>query len=784
MRMRKLLVPISVSFFLALLAGCLDRPRSERAAAPIPRAIAVRAAVEQAPPPTPLSAPVLGPALEEELRSGAAASRAAADKFKAWGLVHAFLGTQVSSGRIISPTEAVVLTKDNHVGITRDAGETWGFIHHDNGTVTSVAGRPGGPYVAVGRAGYVAISEDGGGWRALARRTNIDLTSVAVGDGDFVATGKKGVYIRFDNDGSGSDAGFLPDRFQAGAVTFRDGRFYALKKSKGYASAHGRVWMPVDSVPPTAGRGGVPTSRGICGLGKVSKKSRGVVCEVSGAGFGVGDNRAFVEKKGAIAFTSDQGVSWTFSGLPFSGLNAVVGPPAGPWYALGNKGALAVSTDGVAWRPIPLQTTANLRAGLVDGATVLIVGDKGTVVRSADGGSSWQVVPTGSKGKFAQIIETGGRYAIPAGRQSVESTDGGLTWVAVADPALLEMPAPGRPGNCEARLPAQGEVCKFGRQVLSPPDLPNVKSFEFVGETGLAMGDSGLVMFTTDGGRSWRSNYGYDMREIQTFAVRGERIVVVGKKSVVVSTDGGRSFSRAELPKKTGAIATALIAEDGTVYAAGKSGTIIASRGDLSLWVTLFTGAKNRTNYVQLFELAGILYASGQRGELYRSHDNGNLWWPIATGVGDAIQKMAAEGSTVLAVAVATRSGSNRLLRSDDAGKTFYIQRVVSAAGPVSDFGFAGGILRYDELQSDDFGATWTPGQENYWAGAVDVGDGSGLRLVRRARYKAKDRIFLVGTAAGDWTRIDSISTQGAWFRCEQATGCWMMNGGRVYRPL
>ncbi len=782
---------------LALGGGCAsqDRGEAERPEARVSPAPEGSAAAErgpkgegEAPTEAEANAPKAEPrapvgTVEAEIAPRQGVGTAAADKFKAWGVVHAFLGSQVTLGHVISATEGIALTKDNHVGVTTDAGASWGFQRHTNGTVVAVAGAPGGPYVAVGKNGYMAMSKDGRSWSDLPRFTNDELVSVTVGEAGVVAVGKTGSYVRYDKAGNVGVAGMLPDKFKAKTVITAGGKAIAFAGKNGYATTNGSAWMKLDELPALPDGKTAATSKGLCAKGRVGKGT-GIVCEVKGLAHGLSKGVAVVEAAKHVAFTNDNGGNWVMATLPFKGLKAVIGSPSGPYYALGAKGGLAVTRDGAAWAERPLNTTKTLNAGLVDGATILIVGDGGTIVRSADGGESFAVLPAPANGSFKAIFKVGGRYVIPNGKSGIESADGGVTWTEVADPTeLASLALVGKPGDCDG-LPGRSEVCKLTRTVTTPMGLPNVASFSFEGDIGLAVGAAGLVAFTTDGGASWKARSGFELRGLSGFDTRGERIVAIGGGKVVVSVDGGKAFKEAQLPKKAGKIVDTFIASDGSVYAAGGGGTILKAQGNLDLWLQLDTGPKNKTAFIGLHEVGGVLYAAGARGELYRSDNEGSTWWPVATGTPSPIQRMTGEGNTVLAVTYESRNGGNLLLRSNDGGRHFFVQREISHQGRVEEFTLAEGTLRYRDRVSSDFGATWTQSQAAYWPGAVDVADGSGLRLVHYGSYRSKDRVFLVGQGKDDWTLIDSFYGQDARFFCEKTSGCWMVAGGQVYRPI
>ena len=631
------------------------------------------------------------------------ASAQAATQFTTWTPLHAFLGAPVVTGAVISAKEAIVFTRDNHVGVTLDGGHSWGFERMTTGNVRAAAGAPGGPFVVVGDGGFFAVSPDGKSWNDLPRFTNDMLWAVAVGQGSVVAVGKSGSFVKTNATGGDAVAGMLPDKFKAGAVSIGKGGIVVSAGKKSYTSSDGKTWTAAPPALTAPGRES-PTSQGLCSLGKVGKK-KGAVCSVAGTAYGIGPSDTLVVGKAWLALTRAGGKSWALAPLPLKGIKTINGKPGGPYHVGDGKGGVASTSDGNTWT----------------------VGSDATVL------------------------------------------DGG--------------PAFPKPGKCDDKLPAAGEACTLAHTVTSPDTLPEVRALQFQGDVGLAMGDAALIAMTQDGGATWNAASGYALGGVQGFDLQGDKAIAVGKTRAAVSTDAGKSFRPVELPPKTPALLATRIAADGTVYLAGRAGTILKADAKVTSFTRLDTGAKNRTDYVFLHEVNGTLYAAGTRGELHRSGDGGVSWTPIATGLAEPIQKMTGEGKIVLAVSSPARYGGNKLLRSNDGGEHFFVQRELSDQGAVHDFELSGGALRYDNLVSSDFGATWNHGSDWYWAGSVDVGDGSGVRISNVGSYNGKDRFYVIGPEKEDLTIVDSFYNKGGWLRCAKSSGCWMVAGGQVYRP-
>jgi hypothetical protein len=600
----------------------------------------------------------------------------------------------------VSATEAIVVTKDNHVGLTTDGGATWGFERMTTGSVAAAAGAPGGPYVVVGARGFLALSSDGKLWSDLPRYTGDDLRALAVGNGLVVAIGKSGGFVKVKTDGSEPVKGALPDKLKATAVKLEGANIKLWAGKRLFQSADALAWTEIE--PPEPGIRA--TSQGICGVGAVGK-GKGVVCTVAGKAYGIGATETIVVGKSWIALTTT-GKRWSLARLPLASIKNVAGAPGGPYHVGDGKGGVASSADGVTWT----------------------LGDDPTVL------------------------------------------DGVPEFTPRAD-------------RCEGALPGPQETCALTRVVTTPAGLPAVTSVVWNGDVGLAMGNSALVAMTADGGATWQAKNGFALGGVFGFAVVDQKIVALGRTKVAVSTDGGASFRTVALPAKTPVLFATHIAADGSVYLAGMNGTILRSDPEVQAFTRLATGAGNKIAYVYLHEVGPAIYAAGAKGELSRSVDGGATWTAIATGLADPVQKMTGEGATVLAVTRAGRYGGNRLLRSNDGGERFFVQRELSDQGVVHELELANGTLRVDNLESRDFGATWTRHAEWYWPGAVDLADGSGVRVTNVSSYNGKDRFYVIGTEKDDLTIVDSFYNKGAYLRCSAAAGCWMIAGGQLYHP-
>lgn len=714
------------------------------------------------------------PEAEDEIVESPAAD--GVERFTHWRPRHLSMYADVAVGVPVSTKEAMVLTADNHVGVTADAGATWHFSRLRNGRVYDIDGFADGPYLAVGADGYVAASEDGVHWRDLPRYTSDDLLDVVASELGAVAVGKRGTFVRYDKEGSTADVGDLPDGFKAKAIIEQSGAVVAYAGRKAYGTVDGETWtrfesdldLPDDKVSLTAA--------GACSLGKVGE-NRGVVCSVTGTAYGISDGLAAVERNGIVALTRNEGRAWKTASLPFSGVNTIFGKDGGSLWAAGKGGNIAITkNDGKSWIDLEWEETADLNDALVDGDVIVLVGDQRTIAYSKDGGGTWKRATPEFGGNFTHVSKLEGKYVVTDGKIAVSSKD-----LSLWDEEINDLPViPPAPQPC-TELPGARKVCRFASGLTTPEGMPDINAFRFSGDVGVAWGDGGLVAFTGDGGASWNARKSLGLGALRLLAVGDQTVAISDGSDVAVSTDGGKTFTRGELDRKT--TVNALLVDDaGAVYAAGKNGSLLVASGEAGSWTVLEPEGAGKVDFTSLYAVGGNFFASGSRGELWRSVD-GKEWLAVEMGGAPTVQAMAGDGDTVFAVTTSRRDDGNWLLRSEDAGAHFFRVTELSHGGAAHDFRYDEGTLRYRDRISTDGGITWRRAVDRYWAGAEPIGDDSGKSLVSYADRYGKDPLYVVGDGEDDWVLIEGAFSENATVRCAASTGCWMIADGVLYRP-
>jgi photosystem II stability/assembly factor-like uncharacterized protein len=174
---------------------------------------------------------------------------------------------------------------------------------------------------------------------------------------------------------------------------------------------------------------------------------------------------------------------------------AIATSPAGVSF-IARESGLFRSMDGILWSPVPGVSAASLA---FVGDRALLAGVAGGVLRSADGGESWQSIPFGSPPPLVTALSAAGDHVLAGSFEDgvFRSTDGGLTW-RTANIGLLDY---------------------------------NVLALAQRGETAYAGTGSGLFRSRT-AGRSWRAiDFPDDTAPVVAMAIAPDGRVLAGTES-------------------------------------------------------------------------------------------------------------------------------------------------------------------------------------------------------------------------------------------------------------
>lgn len=382
-----------------------------------------------------------------------------------------------------------------------------------------------------------------------------------------------------------------------------------------------------------------------------------------------------VGSKGKIFFTSDGGRTWTSQNAGTSAdLKDVTFINATHGWAVGAGGTILVTTDGgTSWRIREATTTssggftvpvfANLNAvAFVSATTGVAVGENQTIVRTTDGGNTWQQV--GESGSIPLYDISFGSAttgcAVGASATVMRTTDGGASWTTITLPSSTRVQtilsfnilqsvhfineqqgwAVGASGWVIAT--SNGGLNWTKKRPTTTQPQPNLNGVFFANaNTGWAAQANGAMLVTTDGGDTWNLTPNQPtsliLNGLTGLPGNTSRIWVVGQSGFsAYTTDGGQSWLRPGQAAgatwaTTGSNLNALwFLNETTGWAAGSNGTMLRTTDGGKSWRSSIFGIIPGTNLDDVYFVdANNGWSVGATGRIFRSTDGGQNWSPL-----------------------------------------------------------------------------------------------------------------------------------------------------------
>ena len=277
--------------------------------------------------------------------------------------------------------------------------------------------------------------------------------------------------------------------------------------------------------------------------------------DITGICFVHPDTGFVVTNVGGMGRTVDGGQTWRlFQVTKGAALEDVSFVSGNLGFVCGRAGSLYRTVDGgLNWDNKCLKDTIPwlFDVEMLDAKTVVVAGAtradgkpfEGLLRRSSDGGKSFTELPGVGMGYKEFFFRRGGPLYLLATGKLATSDDLGASW----KPNLIGLPKPGR-------------------------------ALSFSGKTGVIAGPRGMIAFSADNGRTWRSN---DQAEDKVF-IAVEMIddkvgYIGGHPDVLLKTeDGGRTWTDETPETKFTVLDFYLIAD--RLYAVGRGGAIAVKK--------------------------------------------------------------------------------------------------------------------------------------------------------------------------------------------------------------
>lgn len=255
-------------------------------------------------------------------------------------------------------------------------------------------------------------------------------------------------------------------------------------------------------------------------------------------------------------------------------------------------------------------------------------------------------------------------------------------------------------------------------------------SVAFNGDFGEAVGEAGLIVQTTDGGKTWRHEVSVPTQaSLFSVAIAGSRSIAVGQQGAIIIRDGRKQWRKID-PVTDQRLLRVSLNKSGLAVAVGAFGTLLRSSDYGETWseirpdwatlyqeeeVSDFAAIRDEpTLYVVKVFDDGSIVIGGEYGQLNRSADGGETWTPVfrATAAKEASTPPTVFGMNFRADGTGYATGQEGLIvMTTDHGQTWSALASESQASlfdidsTVDGHVFAIGMRSC--LVSTDEGRTW-----------------------------------------------------------------------------
>lgn len=261
------------------------------------------------------------------------------------------------------------------------------------------------------------------------------------------------------------------------------------------------------------------------------------------------------------------------------------------------------------------------------GKRVVSVGERGSILLSDDAGTNWRQasVPTSCALVSVAFSDSQTGYATGHCGVVLKTTDGGESWQMVLDgiaaAKIEEAEAVAEQGGAAVETRRVREARLL---VSDGPDKPFFSMMFADAQHGIVVGAYGLAFETRDGGQSWQSLAGLLSdaagRHIYAIANYGGAIFLAGEQCTILTTNkGGESYSPIPLPSK--ATQFGLVASDKSLITYGLKGAAYRTDDGGKHWSHIPMPATSITSGLRLRN--GDLLLGNEAGQLFRSNDGG-----------------------------------------------------------------------------------------------------------------------------------------------------------------
>lgn len=249
------------------------------------------------------------------------------------------------------------------------------------------------------------------------------------------------------------------------------------------------------------------------------------------------------------------------------------------WLAVGERGHILNSSDGISWQQASVPAQANLNSiFFINAQQGWAVGHDATVLTTQDGGHNWELqlyLPETDKPLF-DIYFTDELQGIAVGAYGMfyRTIDGGKSWQPEFHEELLSEDDQDYLAELKETDPDSYELEKTSL-------LPHFNRLVMDDSSLLMVGEGGFVAESHDFGHNWkRLESFYNGSLFDAIRTPQQTLLVAGLRgNLFRSTDHGESWERITLPESA-TLNSIFAGSEGELYLTGNAGTLLFSTDD------------------------------------------------------------------------------------------------------------------------------------------------------------------------------------------------------------
>jgi len=253
----------------------------------------------------------------------------------------------------------------------------------------------------------------------------------------------------------------------------------------------------------------------------------------------------------------------------------------------------------VASQPSALASRSVLQAVVRAGPRLVAVGQRGHILYSSDGGSSWKQASVPVSSDLTAVFFINGEKGWAVGHDGVilHTQDGGLNWTLQLDGRSanerlvghIQERAKAHPQSAELQR-LLDEAKRFKEQGADKPFLDVWFADE---NSGFVVGAYNMIFRTVDGGRNWEPWFAQTdnpkLLNLYAIAAAGDDVYIVGESGLVLKLDPQAQRFRTQPAPYNGSFFGVVVARQ-RVVAFGLRGNAFASDDGGRNWTRLETG--------------------------------------------------------------------------------------------------------------------------------------------------------------------------------------------------